>query len=88
MATNKHYGIVDNIAQHEPDGVTGNLAIGSVLAESAHSPRSLIVVGSTTSSPINLAQLVLTADQAIKLGAFIVSAAQDALEADRKHGAK
>ncbi len=82
--TAKHYGIVDEIAQHEPDGVIGNLSISAVLADSVHAPASLIVVGSTTDSPTNLAQLVLTAEQAIALGAHLTAAGADALEADRK----
>lgn len=81
--TAKHYGIVDEIAQHEPDGVTGNLSISSVLADSVHAPASLVVVGSTTSSSADLAQLVLTAEQAIALGAKLSVAGAQALEADR-----
>lgn len=32
--TAKHYGVVDGIANAEPDGATGNLSISSVLADS------------------------------------------------------
>lgn len=79
----KHYGIVDGIAQHEPDGATGNLSVSSVMPNSPLSPDSVVVLGSTTGS-IDLAQLCLTAEQAIKLGSLLTSAGADALSADRK----
>src|SRR5690606_20546393 len=67
----------------EPGAAEGNLSVSAVLANSVHSPGSMIVIGSTAASPIDLAQLVLTAEQAIKLGALIVSAGQEALAANR-----
>lgn len=55
----------------------------AALASGAHSVASIVVIGSTASSGVDLAQLALTAEQAIKLGALIVSAGQEALAADR-----
>lgn len=79
----KHYGIVDGITECEPGSIAGNLSVSSALAGSVHSVASAVVVGSTTSSPINLAQLVLTAEQAIELGTLLSQAGADALAADR-----
>lgn len=79
----KHYGIVDDIAHGEPGAATGNMSVSAVLASGVQSVASTVVIGSTAASPIDLAQLALTAEQAIKLGALIVSAGQEALAADR-----
>lgn len=92
MADSKHYGIVSDIAEGEPDAATGDLSVSSVLASGVNSVASMVVVGSTASSPIDLAQLVLTPKQAYDLGALLTSAAHDAVAADhsvdwlRKYG--
>ena len=83
MTDSKHYGVVADLAEGEPGSATGNLSVSAVLSRSVHDVASLVVIGSTAASPIDLAQLCLTAKQAIHLGALIVSAGQDALAADR-----
>ena len=83
VSAGKHYGIVDDIAEGELGAATGNLSVSAVLASSVHDVESTIVVGSTSTSAIDLAQFALTAEQAIKLGALIVSAGQEALSANR-----
>jgi len=80
----KHYGIVDNIAEYEPDAATGNLSVSAVFATTVHSVASTVVVGSTASSEISIAQMALTGEQALKLGALLSQAGADALEADRE----
>ena len=77
----KHYGIVDDITEGEPGSATGSLSVSGIHADSVHSVASMVVIGSPANSGVDLAQLVLTAEQAIKLGALITSAAQEALVA-------
>lgn len=84
MMSSKHYGIVEDIVECEPGSVTGNLSVSALLADSVHSVASVVAVGSTTKSSVNLGQFALTAVQALRLGSMIVSAAQAALEADRR----
>lgn len=84
MASSKHYGIVADICEGEPGSTTGSLSIAGIHADSLHSVESMVVVGSPTNSGVDLAQLVLTAEQAFRLGTFILSAAQDALDANRR----
>ncbi|MGN6106659.1 MAG: hypothetical protein ACTHU0_16250 [Kofleriaceae bacterium] len=80
----KHYGIVDGITEGEPGSAAGNLSVSAMLARGVNDVSSAVVVGSTSGSPINLAQVVLTAQQAIRLGSLIAWAGQDALASDRR----
>jgi len=81
----KHYGLVFNVAEGEPGAATGTLSVAAVLADSVHSPHSVVALGSPVSSAIDLAQLCLTAEQAVQLGALLSAAGADALEADSRH---
>ncbi len=82
----KDYGNVAGVVQEEPGSIEGSISVAGVLADSVHSPPSMICVGSPANSPVDLGGFALTATQAVKLGAMISAAGLDAVRADTKRG--
>lgn len=72
----KLYGVIDNIVGNEGEG-HGALSIAAMLAPGRMMPDSRIVVGSPSSSEVNLAQFVLTSEQGRALIAMLSKACDD-----------